>query len=84
MKTASTYERKTTNAKMIIFMFLILGAYSCITHSFQGFTSKGIERSLKLDAIRSSASADHGLQILTRGASGKFVQVDRQGTHNVN
>jgi hypothetical protein len=74
MKTASTYERKITNAVMIIFMYLILGVYSCIAQSFQRITHNGIEGSFGLHGIGPSATAgENGVDVLTRGVSIGFV-----------
>jgi hypothetical protein len=58
MKTFNTYERKTSNAVMIIFLYVILGVYSCFAQSFQRIAESGMQASLNFRGFKSRASAD--------------------------
>jgi hypothetical protein len=74
MKTSNTYQRKTFNATLIIFLYLILGIYSCFAQSFQRITHTGIETSFGIHGIKSPMNGGSSkLQALTRGFSAGFV-----------
>jgi hypothetical protein len=74
MKTSNSYQTRALNALFIIFLYLVLGFYSCIAQSFQRITHKGIEGSFGIHGFKTHLNSD-GTQTgaLTKGVAIGFV-----------